>query len=842
MAIPPLLKAAKAKIENIGNNLADGIKESGALSSFEGAAKSVAARLDAQLSGIAQGIPVEATALTGITDPGATFTPDMLTVKTVESEPGPIGTFTDPKNFIPGETPAPFPNELEPFTSMSVIIELAVLTLDEIYDPINTYRKNGPENVILRSGGGLGESKVTTEYEKVLGTRLEYFIDDIEMDSIIAPNSRTTVTNATTMRFSVLEPYSMGMFLQTIHHAAEKIGLKSHLEATYLLTIKFKGFDENNNSQIAPYSTRMIPIRLTNVIFNVDASGSKYEVEAIAANDIAFDDNVQKVKTDIRITGRTVSELLQSGAESLSRVINDRQLELENKGQVSSADQIVIMFPKTKDVANPVQEENTGRQGATSNTDDAYDTQSSLDTFYQSVTGISDAVAPDSFSSYLRSVSNKVETRSRIGQAIKTFAESPTNINKIGTHKILESFDAPGHKPLGKPANAYDIESGTYKRDGVELQASQENRIFTFKRGTKIQEIIEEIVISSTYGKGLAGQLENIQENNGLVNWFRIEAQVFPIPDNKNIDRVGRIPKVYVYKVVPYKVHHSKFKAPTAPGVGYDKLKTEAAKEYNYIYTGANKDILDLEVQFNYQFFTPLSADRNSNSANDQLGAQNQSSNTDDAYTLVTGQGQSNFKPAEGVRQQQETIKNKTGRQGSAYDDQKTRIARDFHDSLMKGVDMIQVDMTIMGDPYYISDSGLGNYNAFDTSYTNINADGTMNYQNGEVDINLLFRTPIDYDGSVMAFPEDFGIVKPFSGLYQVILVKNLIRENQFTQELKLLRRPDQDNEAVETGVSALQSGTKAQDMNDNPRPKSDKGGFKFESLNLNDNDRGSPF
>lgn len=834
--IPPLLKAAKAKRDTVSDLVP------GALSSFEGAAKTVAAKFDAQINGIVQGIPVEPTALTGIDDPSATFTPDNILATSVESEPGPIGTFTDPKNFIPGETPAPFPNELEAFTSMSVIAELAVLTLEEIYDPISTYRANGPENVILRSGGGLGDRKLVTEYEKILGTRLEFFIDDIELDSLIAPNSRTTVTNATTLRFSVLEPYSMGLFLQTIHHAAEKAGLKSHLEATYLLTLKFKGFDENNNSQVAPYSTRMIPIQLTNVIFTVDQSGSKYEVEAIAANDIAFDDNVQKVKTDIRITGRTVSELLQSGAESLARVINDRSLELENKGQISSADQIVIMFPKSKDATNPIQEENTGRLGATSNTDDAYSTQSSLDTFYQSVTGISDAKAPDSFSSYLRSVSNKVETRSRIGQAIKTFAEAPSKINKIGTHKILESFEAPGQKPLGKPANAYDITSGTYKRDGVELQPSQENRIFTFKKGTKIQEIIEEIIISSTYGKGLATQLENIQELNGMVEWFRIESQVFPIPDNKNIDKMGYVPKVYVYKVVPYKVHHSKFKAPTAPGVGYEKLKTEASKEYNYFYTGANKDILDLEVRFDYQFFTPLSADRNSNGADEQLGPQNKASNTDDAYPTVSGQGQSSYSASEGTRQQQEITENKTGRQGSAYDDKKTRIARDFHDSLMKGVDMIMVDMTIMGDPFYISDSGLGNYNSPDTSYTNINADGTMNYQNGEVDVNLLFRSPLDYDDTVMAFPEDFGIVKPFSGLYQVVMVKHLIRENQFTQELKLLRRPDQDNEAVETAVSALQSGTKEQDMNDNPRPKANKGGFNFESLTLTDNDRRSPF
>lgn len=836
--IPPLLKAAKDKLQNIGNDISDTVKGSGALSSFEGAAKDIASRFDNQLKGIVQG-----QAGSSITDyeydaANPTFTPD-IEVKVPDPEPGPIGVFNDPINFIPGETPAPFPNELEPFTSMSVITELAVLTTEEIIDPVNTYKKDGPKNIILRSGGGLGDSKVTTAFEK--DRRLEYFIDDIEIDSLISPNRKTTVTNATTLRFTVTEPYSMGMFMQTLHQSALIQETKNHLDAIYLLTIKFKGFDENNNSRIAPYSTRMIPIRFTNVIFSVNQSGSTYEVEAIAANDVAFDDSVQKVKTDISITGRTISEILQSGARSLATVINDRALDYENKDAVNISDQVVIMFPKTKDSANGTQTENADRLGTTSNTDDAYATESGLDTLYQSLTGVADAKAPDSFSSFLRSVTNKVESRSRIGSAIKFFAESSTNINTIGTHKILESFTDSGDKPLGKPANAYDIESGTYKRDGVELQPSEENRIFTFRKGTRIQEIIEEIVISSTYGRNLARQLENIQENDGFVEWFRIESQVFPIPDNKNIDKMGRNPKVYVYRVVPYKVHHSIFIAPTSKGVGYAKIKQQAAKEYNYFYTGANKDILDLEIKFNYQYFTRISADLNNNSADSRLGPQNKSSNTDDAYAVSTGQGQTSYSPPEGTLRAEENLENRTGKQGKSSDDPKTRIARNFHDNLMDGVDMIQVDMTIMGDPFYISDSGLGNYNAQDTSFTNMNADGTMNYQNGQVDVNLVFRSPIDYNNETMDFIDDYEIVKPYSGLYRVLMVKHIIRENQFSQELQLLRRRNQDSGEVEINVGAVTTADAiAKSTNDKARTKPTRGTLS-ESENLGD-DRRSPF
>lgn len=770
-----------------------------------------------------------------------TVNPDKIQATSTDSEPGPIGSITPPLEFEPGTTPAPWPNTLESFTSMNVISELAILSRQESIDPVTTYRSNGPSNIILRSGGGLGADKITTTYEDKLKTRLEYFIDEIEIDSLIAPNSKTQATNATTIRFTVIEPYSMGLFLQTLHVAAAELKYSSHIEANYLLTIKFQGFDENNNTRVAPYSTRMIPIMLTNVIFTVDQAGSKYEVTAIAANDIAFDDNVQTVKTDVTITGRTVSEILQSGAQSLATVINDRAQSLEAKNQVNQADQIVIMFPRTKTAINDVQEGTSNDSVvATAATEEG---ATNLDQLYQSVTSSGpddNTLAPGDFTNFISSVSSTIEGRSRLGEAIKLFAETPTKFNEIATAEMVDDFLQPGQNPLGKPAFTYDSDAKIYRRDSIEVQIKKDLRNFVFKQGSRIQDIIEEILINSEYGKSLANQLENIQENEGMVNWFRIESQVYPVGSNKN--RTGRDAHVYVYKVVPYKIHHSKFKAPTAASVGIDKLKKQAAKEYNYFYTGANKDILDLEVKFDYQYFTPLSADRNGVSASDRLGKQNSASNTDDAYETVTGQGQNNYYPSEGLKKTQEVVESETGKSGGTpYDDTKTRIARNFRDSIISGVDMVMVNMTIMGDPYYLSDSGLGNYNAPDTSFTNINEDGTMNYQNGEVDINLLFRSPIDYGEETMTFPEDFGIVKPYSGLYQVTLVRHSISQNQFKQELTLLRRQDQDNSEVSTGVGAVKTGTAAESMNDRQKTKTAPI-LEIPSPELSEDDRRSPF
>jgi hypothetical protein len=107
--------------------------------------------------------------------------------------------------------------------------------------------------------------------------------------------------------------------------------------------------------------------------------------------------------------------------------------------------------------------------------------------------------------------------------------------------------------------------------------------------------------------------------------------------------------------------------------------------------------------------------------------------------------------------------------------------------------------MTILGDLYFMADSGVGNYFANPTSFININADGTMNHHNGDVDIIINFRTPIDISTGIPT-AQGLSDVEEFSGLYQVITVTNSFRGNVYTNELSLVRRKNQgpiDNKKV---------------------------------------------
>jgi hypothetical protein len=141
----------------------------------------------------------------------------------------------------------------------------------------------------------------------------------------------------------------------------------------------------------------------------------------------------------------------------------------------------------------------------------------------------------------------------------------------------------------------------------------------------------------------------------------------------------------------------------------------------------------------------------------------------------------------------------------TAGEDYSTIAARQFNKAINTGVDMISLNMKILGDPYYIADSGVGNYTAQATNVPEMNSDGAMNTHDGEVYITVNFRNPIDLNPNEGLY--DFGgkgkIVPEFSGLFQVLQVESSFDKNVFTQQLKLIRMLNQDLKPTESSDNA---------------------------------------
>jgi len=704
----------------------------------------------------------------------------------------------------------PIENKLSKFASYNYIFTFGPLTNTELNFPDATYRKNGPSIILIRSGG-TGDKQVQHFYDKQHGVRTEYFIDEVEIETLIAPNPKTKQTNATSINFQVIEPYSMGLFLKSLQTAAMQVNPNSnYIEVPFLLTVEFIGWDDEGRYTTIPQTKRMFPLKLASVSFSVTESGSVYDVSAIPWQETAFADEIQMLQTDLDLEGETLLEMLQTGPNSLASQLNTRQVEQENAKNKVTGDQYVILFPTQRSsIDEQLAGESENNAGATTTSGqgeirELTDEQKSR--IFQSLSGIEGQNLPEDFDTELNKLLGVVVTRSALGETIREFAEDEANTNKIGLSKIAKSYLDGGKTYFGKPAFVEDENnSGVFKRGDIVI--SGEAKKIQFPKGAKIQDVIEELILLSEYGRQFVSETP---DSVGMKKWFKIEANVFNVTDPENVAQTGKTPKVFVYRVIPYGVHAGRTAGPTQVPPGYKELVKQALKEYNYIYTGKNDDIINFNIEINTAFYLAVMGDYGQQHADAVAGGRNKIAADTPSATPGLQEG-TDVTSETGTKSVQETTKTSSGGIGSGAEvSSETQIARSLNDAIVNSpTDLVAVDLEIWGDPYYIADSGMGNYNASELAgVMNMTIDGGIDYQSSEVDIVINFRTPLDIgnDGN-MIFPElGSKPIGAFSGLYQVLSVDNKFSGGKFIQVLKTIRRsnqPSDTNDAAPTGTGA---------------------------------------
>jgi len=671
----------------------------------------------------------------------------------------------------------PYPNVLGEYASYSCIITLGILDDNELADPNGTYRRNGVKRIIARSGGS-GNQQVKTYYEQQLGITAEYFIDDLEVNSIVVPNTASRQTNATTVSFTINEPYSMGLLLETLAESVRQVGNSktvSYTSVPFILSVEFIGYDDNGEITTIPNTARYIPIRLTELEFNVSGAGSEYSISGIAWNDQVFLDEIQRITSDIQMQGTTVADFLQlseGNKSSLTSVLNNTEQVKKDKENSIQPNQFVIAFPTDSAAfTQALLAESEDSEGATQ-TD-------------QSQSNGSPEVSQNSIS---------LETLERVVSQ---------DVNAIGKSSLAKNLFDSGTQLFGRPdPEEEENENGDtiFKRAGITV--SPKERSITARTGKRIQDIIEEIVLMSEYA---AKFVNDEPDENGLRNYFKIEGNVYNITDEEHIKKTGSSAKIYVYKVVPYKVSQTHFNAPTQNTPNISELRKKIPKEYNYIYSGLNDDIIDFDIRFNTAFYEALRYDIGALTA-DQIDSFGFDPDKEDP--LKTAEGQSQDEAIPGTSNGGPTNGSSTAT-GDIAQTSKMALARTFNDILLNSVaDLITADLEIWGDPYFLTDTGVGNYTAKKDGLQQT-VDKTMDYQGNEPYIILNFITPIDYnqtsnetDYGSMQFPKlDGEPVKQFSGVYRVNTLTNTISGNKFTQQLNLMRLRNQTNDDGENNL-----------------------------------------
>ena len=671
------------------------------------------------------------------------------------------------------DLPALVPNPMEQFASMNVLWTMACLTPQQYNNP-DSYRNSPADltNIIFSSGGRFDSQRVNTFYGVP-----EYYVNNFVMNTLIGSNEKTGNSNAIKFSFDITEPHSMGLLLQSMQVAASNAGYDSYLNVTpYVLRMDIQGYDDRG-VELTVIRPKFFVMKLTKTTFTVNESGSVYKVEAIPLNHTGFSDVINTSYSDVKLFGENVYEMLASGPGSLVAHLNANEAKLVAEKKIQFPDEYVIQFP--------IQASDWKSSAVTNNTDNK-------------ATINLDAV-PDSTN---RAVLGAITSRSNTPSNSVSQPQGDQNVIAAGSM----GFDQlKGGNPLFKRAgDTFDEATGVLKRDGMVIDPK--TRAFQFGQSQTLTAIINQVILSSDWAK------KAIEPNKllpaGYIQWYKLDAQIELLDFDKS---TGDYAKRITYRVVPYLTHQSIFTNASSAPIGYQELMKSVVKEYQYIYSGQNVDVLTLAIEINNMFFNPTDPKAQHESAKTANQDQKNAEVTNTTYK--TGEG-----PAKSVQSAQagraRTLKDPNALGGSkgGSDDKSSEqiVAENFQRAFITGssADMVTVTLEILGDPYWLVDSGSANYFAKAASpISQITNDGTMNYESGNIYVYISFRTPADINTTTGLY--DFSIAgkeSPFGGLYRVNMCENTFADGMWKQKLKLLRMPGPQGPEINETVTGENS------------------------------------
>jgi hypothetical protein len=314
-----------------------------------------------------------------------------------------------------------------------------------------------------------------------------------------------------------------------------------------------------------------------------------------------------------------------------------------------------------------------------------------------------------------------------------------------------------------------------------------------FSEGKNITECIAAIIRDSKFGRklieDLAHNFNSVVDQYGRVDYFLIKLEV--TNQSKNNPDTKRPYQNFNFVVSMHKIMHNRIPLFGNQQVNAEQLEQLALREYNYIYTGKNVDILNFKLNFNSLYFEAIPAALGKSygpAARDVAGYNNK---PEPKLGGDPSPSTSNL-PLEVPKykdNQLTSVDKDSG--GQRQSDPYASLAKGMHRAIIDSkASMLDGDLEILGDPFFIVTGGIGNYNAGSGP---VSDEGSANQNYGEIMIMIKFRNPIDINGF-----EQGGLLRfnpeliPFSGVYRVLEAKSSFKDGVFKQTLKILRVPGQ--------------------------------------------------
>lgn len=366
---------------------------------------------------------------------------------------------------------------------------------------------------------------------------------------------------------------------------------------------------------------------------------------------------------------------------------------------------------------------------------------------------------------------------------------------------------------------------------------------FSIPAGTQIQQVIEQVLTQSDYIIGQIGldkqndHPSDVQANlTDPLRTYKTTARMSYVGRDASGNEVpgafdnvrNSYPKKFTYIINQYVTFSNKH--PAGPTLADPRPYT--VKEYNYLYTGKNVDIVDLKINFDNTFFNAVNVYTNQVAATNATASTAIESILSKAATMVLSPqllGSIGIIPNLGktpnltpqryknvVNDQRETLgMNIIGNPAAQT---AANMMKSMYTSL--GSDMVVVDLTIVGDPtllkqddclYVPSPISSSIFNGALSQFDLSGKYGQIAMDKGEVFVGLTINTPVDIDTEA----QNQGLMTPpigstpsmFSGTYRIIKIRSRFSGGKFEQVLQMNRQANDSVVRSGTVASGLERG-----------------------------------
>ena len=343
----------------------------------------------------------------------------------------------------------------------------------------------------------------------------------------------------------------------------------------------------------------------------------------------------------------------------------------------------------------------------------------------------------------------------------------------------------------------YDVNSSrqnvvTVKNTEANIKGNTfSQRTITVPAGTAMQAFIEAIVRESDFYRNQFDEKGEPLSNTDTLTAMRTMPRLNILSETGGGG--GNRPLYeFIWTVRPFIVSSNYFKK-EAEDLASNVLPV---REYNYLYTGKNQDVLDFDITYKFAYYQAKTYFEKGGKDDPQTGAfsGNGPDDTQEENTTgTTGSGHSQA-TTEPVRQYKE---------GYVADLNTTNgeVATIFEQIIQDpSVDLITATLEIIGDPLWIEQKSVKNQsfiNSFVDGSPCIDSNGAVTTDEYEVYIRMNFKTPTDLDDETGLFKiEDAAF---FQGIYKVFTCESRFSGGVFTNLLSMVRmRHQQEDQSRE--------------------------------------------